>query len=77
MFVKILLPLVSVNHPEKKLNCLYGSRFVPESARWLIVKGRPCHALRNLQRVAWINGKKEEGEKLTEKVHFKHLYFIC
>ncbi|XP_077314839.1 solute carrier family 22 member 20-like [Lithobates pipiens] len=49
------------------------SWFVPESARWLIVKGRPCHALRNLQRVAWINGKKEEGEKLTEKALIAHM----
>ncbi|XP_040184575.1 solute carrier family 22 member 20-like isoform X1 [Rana temporaria] len=49
------------------------SWFVPESARWLIVKGHPSHALRNLQKVAWINGKKEEGEKLTEKALIAHM----
>ncbi|XP_018409827.1 PREDICTED: solute carrier family 22 member 20-like [Nanorana parkeri] len=49
------------------------SWFVPESARWLIVKGRSLHALRNLQRVAWINGKKEEGEKLSEKALIAHM----
>ncbi|XP_075043848.1 solute carrier family 22 member 20-like [Mixophyes fleayi] len=46
---------------------------VPESARWLIVKGRSHQALKDLKRVARINGKKEEGEKLSEKVLISHM----
>ncbi|XP_053305479.1 solute carrier family 22 member 20-like [Spea bombifrons] len=49
------------------------SWFVPESARWLILKGRTHQALKDLQRVARINGKKEEGDKLTEKVLMSHM----
>ncbi|XP_030075824.1 solute carrier family 22 member 6-B-like [Microcaecilia unicolor] len=36
-----------------------------ESARWLILKGKHDLALRNLKIAAWVNGKKEEGEKIT------------
>ncbi|KAM3919835.1 solute carrier family 22 member 20-like [Leptodactylus fuscus] len=46
---------------------------VPESARWLIINGRSHQALRNLQRVAWINGKREEGEKLSETILISHM----
>ncbi|XP_044125611.1 solute carrier family 22 member 6-A-like [Bufo gargarizans] len=46
---------------------------VPESARWLIINGRTHQALRNLQRVAWINGKREEGKKLSEKILISHM----
>ncbi|XP_075692936.1 solute carrier family 22 member 6-A-like [Rhinoderma darwinii] len=46
---------------------------VPESARWLIMNGRSHQALRNLQRIARINGKREEGEKLTEKILISHM----
>ncbi|XP_073410616.1 solute carrier family 22 member 6-A-like [Dendrobates tinctorius] len=46
---------------------------VPESARWLIMNGRSHQALRNLQRVARINGKAEEGKKLSEKVLVSHM----
>ncbi|XP_073515627.1 solute carrier family 22 member 6-A-like [Phyllobates terribilis] len=46
---------------------------VPESARWLIMNGRSHQALRNLQRVARINGKAEEGKKLSEKVLIAHM----
>ncbi|XP_071974418.1 solute carrier family 22 member 6-A-like isoform X1 [Engystomops pustulosus] len=46
---------------------------VPESARWLIINGRSIQALRNLQWVARINGKREEGEKLSEKVLLSHM----
>ncbi|CAH2325227.1 solute carrier family 22 member 20-like [Pelobates cultripes] len=41
---------------------------IPESARWLIIKGRTRQALKDLQRVARINGKHEEGDRLSEKV---------
>ncbi|XP_029468623.1 solute carrier family 22 member 6-B-like [Rhinatrema bivittatum] len=36
-----------------------------ESARWLILNGKPNQALRNLKIAAWVNRKKEEGEKIT------------
>ncbi|KAM4617174.1 solute carrier family 22 member 20-like [Discoglossus pictus] len=41
------------------------SWWLPESARWLILRNRPHHALKNLQRVAYLNGKKNEGNKLS------------
>ncbi|XP_056382927.1 solute carrier family 22 member 20-like isoform X2 [Hyla sarda] len=46
---------------------------VPESARWMIINGRSYQALRNLQRVAQINGRREEGDKLSEKVLISHM----
>ncbi|KAM4721496.1 solute carrier family 22 member 6-A-like [Rhinophrynus dorsalis] len=49
------------------------SWFVPESARWLILRGRAHEALRDLKRVARINRKREEGEKLSEKVLISHM----
>ncbi|KAJ7307413.1 hypothetical protein JRQ81_009430 [Phrynocephalus forsythii] len=36
-----------------------------ESARWLVMAGKPGRALNVLQKVARINGKPEAGEKLT------------
>uniref|UniRef100_A0A8C0G438 Major facilitator superfamily (MFS) profile domain-containing protein n=1 Tax=Chelonoidis abingdonii TaxID=106734 RepID=A0A8C0G438_CHEAB len=39
-----------------------------ESARWLVIAGRPDEAVKQLQRVARINRKKEEGEKLNSEV---------
>ncbi|KAM9302150.1 solute carrier family 22 member 20-like [Gastrophryne carolinensis] len=47
--------------------------FVPESARWLLLKGRSAQALRDLRRVAWINGKKEDADKLTEEAIITHM----
>nr|XP_033811685.1 solute carrier family 22 member 6-A-like isoform X2 [Geotrypetes seraphini] len=41
------------------------SWWLPESARWLIVNNKTKVALRNLKRVAKMNGKKEEGEKIS------------
>ncbi|XP_069500859.1 solute carrier family 22 member 6-like [Ambystoma mexicanum] len=41
------------------------SWWLPESARWLIVNNKAETALKNLQRVARINGKKEEGDKIS------------
>ncbi|XP_063800928.1 solute carrier family 22 member 6-A-like isoform X2 [Pseudophryne corroboree] len=49
------------------------SWWVPESARWLIVNGRSHQALSDLRKVARINGKKEEGEKLSEKMLISHM----
>ncbi|XP_048371503.1 solute carrier family 22 member 6-A-like isoform X1 [Sphaerodactylus townsendi] len=39
-----------------------------ESARWLVLSGKPEQAVEVLKKVAEINGKKEEGEKLTTEV---------
>uniref|UniRef100_A0A4X2JWQ9 Major facilitator superfamily (MFS) profile domain-containing protein n=1 Tax=Vombatus ursinus TaxID=29139 RepID=A0A4X2JWQ9_VOMUR len=39
-----------------------------ESARWLVLAGRPERAVQVLKRVARINGKKTEGEKLSIEV---------
>ncbi|KAM4723088.1 solute carrier family 22 member 6-like [Rhinophrynus dorsalis] len=41
------------------------SWWLPESIRWLLVNNKPERALRNLQRVAKINGKKAEGERIS------------
>nr|XP_033811625.1 solute carrier family 22 member 6-A-like isoform X2 [Geotrypetes seraphini] len=38
-----------------------------ESVRWLVLKGKLDRAVRELQRVAKMNGKKEEGKKLTSQ----------
>ncbi|XP_071588807.1 solute carrier family 22 member 6-A-like isoform X2 [Heliangelus exortis] len=40
------------------------SWWLTESARWLVMAGKSQQALRELQKVARINGKKEEGRKL-------------
>ncbi|XP_074861337.1 solute carrier family 22 member 6-A-like [Carettochelys insculpta] len=39
-----------------------------ESARWLVITGRHDQAVEQLKRVARINGKKEEGDKLNTEV---------
>ncbi|XP_046500118.1 solute carrier family 22 member 6 [Equus quagga] len=44
------------------------SWFFIESARWHASSGRLDLTLRALQRVAWINGKQEEGAKLSMEV---------
>ncbi|KAJ6654226.1 hypothetical protein lerEdw1_007323 [Lerista edwardsae] len=46
---------------------LYGWWFT-ESARWYATTGRMQKALRELQKVARINGRKEEGDKLSLEV---------
>ncbi|NXI07359.1 S22A6 protein, partial [Irena cyanogastra] len=38
-----------------------------ESARWQVTSGRPDLALRGLRKVARVNGRKEEGDKLSEE----------
>ncbi|KAM4723067.1 solute carrier family 22 member 6-B-like [Rhinophrynus dorsalis] len=44
------------------------SWWIPESSRWLIPLGKPEQALKELKKVARINGMIEEGEKLTLEV---------
>lgn len=43
-------------------------RWYSESARWLVLRNRFDDALKNLQRVARINGKPEVIDKLTKEV---------
>lgn len=43
-------------------------RWLAESARWLLLAGRLEEGLRELQRVAAINGKKAVGNALTMEV---------
>uniref|UniRef100_A0A8C3IJP3 Uncharacterized protein n=1 Tax=Chrysemys picta bellii TaxID=8478 RepID=A0A8C3IJP3_CHRPI len=43
-------------------------RWIPESVHWLLVNHRPEMALRNLRRVARINGEKLEGEGISLEV---------
>ncbi|XP_076970946.1 organic anion transporter 3 [Tamandua tetradactyla] len=45
--------------------CFLWSWWMTESVRWLVLSGKSLKALQILQRVAVINGKKEEGKKLT------------
>ncbi|KAM9258894.1 LOW QUALITY PROTEIN: solute carrier family 22 member 6-like [Morus bassanus] len=45
---------------------LYSWLFV-ESARWQVISGRPDLALKGLRRVARVNGRKAEGDKLSEE----------
>ncbi|XP_075426081.1 solute carrier family 22 member 6-B-like isoform X1 [Ascaphus truei] len=44
------------------------SWWIPESARWLVLSGKPDQAVKLLKNVAKINGKKEEGENLTLEI---------
>ncbi|XP_045412008.1 solute carrier family 22 member 20 [Lemur catta] len=44
------------------------SWWLPESSRWLLLHGKSQLAMRNLQKVAAVNGRKEEGERLTKEV---------
>ncbi|XP_063800270.1 solute carrier family 22 member 6-B-like [Pseudophryne corroboree] len=39
--------------------------FLPESSRWLVLSGKYDQAIKDLKKVAKINGKAEEVEKLT------------
>ena len=58
--VAISVPLIL--HPS------LGPRWLPESSRWLLLHGKSQVALKNLRKVAAINGRKEEGERLTKEV---------
>ncbi|XP_032976519.1 solute carrier family 22 member 20 [Rhinolophus ferrumequinum] len=44
------------------------SWWLPESSRWLLLHGKAQLAVQNLRKVATMNGRKEEGERLTQKV---------
>ncbi|XP_069064174.1 solute carrier family 22 member 20-like [Pleurodeles waltl] len=49
------------------------SWFIPESARWLILNDRTPEAINNLRKVARINGKQEESQKLTVELIETHM----
>ncbi|XP_012580703.1 PREDICTED: solute carrier family 22 member 20 [Condylura cristata] len=44
------------------------SWWLPESSRWLLLQGKCQLAVQNLRKVAAMNGRKEEGERLTREV---------
>uniref|UniRef100_A0A8D2CTV4 Major facilitator superfamily (MFS) profile domain-containing protein n=1 Tax=Sciurus vulgaris TaxID=55149 RepID=A0A8D2CTV4_SCIVU len=44
------------------------SWWLPESSRWLLLHGKSQQALRNLRKVAVMNRRKAEGERLTPEV---------
>ncbi|XP_054581804.1 solute carrier family 22 member 12 [Eptesicus fuscus] len=48
--------------------CFVYSWWLAESARWLLIAGRLEQGLRELQRVAAINGKRAAGDALTMEV---------
>lgn len=45
-----------------------GPRWLPESSQWLLLHGKSQLAVQNLRKVAVMNGRKEEGERLTQEV---------
>ncbi|XP_009079651.1 PREDICTED: solute carrier family 22 member 6-A-like, partial [Acanthisitta chloris] len=47
---------------------LLYSWWLAESARWLVLSGKAERAVKVLQRVATINKRKEEGEKITVEI---------
>ncbi|EDM12548.1 gene model 963, (NCBI) (predicted) [Rattus norvegicus] len=44
------------------------SWWLPESSRWLLLHGKAQQAVQNLRKVAMMNGRKAEGERLTIEV---------
>lgn len=49
----------------------FGHRWLPESSRWLLLHGKSQLAVENLRKVAVMNGRMEEGERLTKEVGSK------
>uniref|UniRef100_A0A8C8R7F1 Solute carrier family 22 member 8 n=1 Tax=Pelusios castaneus TaxID=367368 RepID=A0A8C8R7F1_9SAUR len=47
---------------------LIYSWWFAESARWLVLSGKTDTAVKVLQRVARVNGKREEGEQITTEI---------
>ncbi|EFB26243.1 hypothetical protein PANDA_004841, partial [Ailuropoda melanoleuca] len=47
---------------------LFKFQWLPESARWLIIVGKPDQALQELRKVARINGHKQATKSLTVEV---------
>ena len=71
-----------------QIKCLYifmcsifHLRFIPESARWLLLHGKEDKAREQLAKVARINGKSlpndelEKSEITGKRGNFKHLFF--
>uniref|UniRef100_A0A4X2JY20 Major facilitator superfamily (MFS) profile domain-containing protein n=1 Tax=Vombatus ursinus TaxID=29139 RepID=A0A4X2JY20_VOMUR len=48
------------------------SWWLPESSRWLLLHGKSHLAIQNLRKVARLNGKREEGQRLTKEVTRGH-----
>lgn len=51
-------------------------RWIPESVRWVVLSGKFSKALKILRWMAALNGKKEEGEKLSVEVGAKRDYSL-
>ena len=56
------------SQPQAALYVGGACRWLAESARWLVLAGKEEKAVRILRRVAKINGREEEGEKITVEV---------
>lgn len=53
---------------EAPTSICFLNRWLPESARWLIIMGKPEQGLQELHKVAKINGHKEATKSLTIEV---------
>ncbi|XP_072887488.1 solute carrier family 22 member 6-A-like isoform X2 [Hemitrygon akajei] len=74
-FGQLILPGIAYGIPDGRLLFLVlsvpfyivflYSWWIPESARWLVMNNKTDVALKQLKRVARMNGKKEEAEEIT------------